>query len=216
MTVRASPGCSFYVKFVFRYKCYLYSHGIDQQSSFNAGIMPLPSVVIKIIMYLFKWWSSFWYTGFSRNNIKDVSCVLFRHGVPSLYCWSFPRLREDWLPQRCQWKHHRNGAPQSAGKHDSSLIHTCPHSLAHIQCLTYWTCRYELLWNRKWDVFSWFEDIFFLTLSNILKLLSLWLLLVVVSGRRLGAAEPRWPYVPNIWREDHPLPRLRHRLSHFY
>lgn len=45
---------------------------------------------------------------------------------------------------------------------------------------------------------------------------SSYLLLVVVSGLWLGTAEPRWPHVPNIRRKDHPLPRLRHRLSHFY
>lgn len=44
----------------------------------------------------------------------------------------------------------------------------------------------------------------------------LWSLLAVVSGRGLGAAEPRWPDVPNVWREDPPLPRLRHHLSHFH
>ena len=40
-----------------------------------------------------------------------VFCVFYRHGVPSLYGGGFLGLREDWLPQRCQWKHHCHGAP---------------------------------------------------------------------------------------------------------
>lgn len=39
---------------------------------------------------------------------------------------------------------------------------------------------------------------------------------VVVSGLRLGAAEPRRPDVPDLRWENHLLPGPRHRLPHLY
>lgn len=84
-------------------------------------------------------------------NIWDVVfCVVFRHGVPSLYGGSFPSLREDWLPQRCQWKHHCYGAPQSAGK--NTVVWVTPALALYLIHLTCWTCKYESLWKRlTWE-----------------------------------------------------------------
>lgn len=102
-----------------------------------------------------------------------VSCVLCRHGVPSLYGGSFLGLREDWLPQRCQWKHHCHGASKSAGENKNDV---CLCFLTQIYDLLN---LYDLLWKRKWDV-----RICYLSLSNALKLLIACCCFRTVTGNR--------------------------------